>query len=54
LHALRAFAHTHTLGTTIAPDPAEEYGHSMAFNILANSEFIYDYTVGKVGLHVDF
>lgn len=26
----------------------------MVFNVLMNSEFVYDYTVGKIGLHVVF
>jgi hypothetical protein len=49
LYALRAFAATHLPGHLPAL-----FEQSMVFNILMNSEFVYDYTVSKIGLHVVF
>jgi hypothetical protein len=52
LYALQAFASIHNPG--FVPGGLALYNQSMVFNILMNSEFVYDYTVGKIGLNVVF
>jgi len=48
LFALREFALTYASGLSSAP-----LHHGSIFNVLQHSEFVYDYTVGKIGLKTD-